>query len=213
MCFNIRTEKVTNWRDYLRLHCYPIDNFIDEWPTNLASFQAHLAEYCQSTRNLALQLIVAISESLGLHKDYMNTQLGKHAQHMVLNYYPPCPQPDLTYVLLGNTDPNFISILLQDEVQGLQVLKDGKWVVVDQVPNTFIINVGDQVQVMSNDKYKSILRRAIVNCDKERISIPTFYCPSPEAVIRPTSEVVSDDAPAVYRQFTYGEYYEKFNGL
>ncbi|KAJ0438615.1 putative flavanone 3-dioxygenase [Helianthus annuus] len=199
MCFNIRTEKVANWRDYLRLHCYPIDNFIDEWPTNPASFRAHLAEYCQSTRNLALQLIVAISESLGLHKDYMNTQLGKHAQHMVLNYYPPCPQPDLTYALLGNTDPNFISILLQDEVPGLQVLKDGKWVAV--------------YQVMSNDKYKSILHRAVVNCDKERISIPTFYCPSPEAVSGPTSEVVSDDEPAVYRQFTYGEYYEKFNGI
>ncbi|KAF5815856.1 putative flavanone 3-dioxygenase [Helianthus annuus] len=213
--FNIRTEKVANWRDYLRLHCYPIDNFIDEWPTNPASFRAHVAEYCQSTRNLALQLIAAISESLGLHKDYMNTQLGKHAQHMVLNYYPPCPQPDLTYGLPGHTDPNFITILLQDEVPGLQVLKDGKWVAVDPVPNTFIINIGDQVQVMSNDKYKSILHRAVVNCDKERISIPTFYCPSPEAVIGPAPEVVTDDEPAVYRQFTYGEYYEKFwdNGL
>ncbi|MFS7941341.1 putative flavanone 3-dioxygenase [Helianthus anomalus] len=38
--FNIRTEKVANWRDYLGLHCYPIDNFIDEWPTNPASFRA-----------------------------------------------------------------------------------------------------------------------------------------------------------------------------
>ncbi|KAM0048952.1 putative flavanone 3-dioxygenase [Helianthus debilis subsp. tardiflorus] len=143
----------------------------------------------------------------------MNTQLGKHAQHMVLNYYPPCPQPNLTYGLPGQTDPNFIIILLQDKVPSLQVLKDGKWVAVDPVPNTFIINIGDQVQVMSNDKYKSILHLAVVNCDKERISIPTFYRPSPEAVIGPASEVVSDDDPAVYRQFTFGEYYEKFNGL
>ncbi|MFS8026026.1 putative flavanone 3-dioxygenase [Helianthus anomalus] len=202
--FNIRTEKVTNWRDYLRIHCSPIDNFIDEWPTNSASFRDHVAEYFQSTRNLALQLIVAISKSLGLHKDYMNTQLGKHAQHMVLNYYPPCPQRDLTYGLPGHTDPNFITILLQDEVPGLQVLKDGKWVAVDPVPNTFIINIGDQGQVMSNDKYKGIFHRVVVNCDKERISTPTFYYPSPEAVIGNASEVVSDNEPAVYRQFTYG---------
>ncbi|MFS8001172.1 putative flavanone 3-dioxygenase [Helianthus anomalus] len=81
------------------------------------------------------------------------------------------------------------------------------------VPNTFIINIGDQVLVMSNDKYKSVWRRAIVNCDKERISIPTFYCLVPEAVIGPTPEIVTDDEPAVYRQFTYGEYYEKYGTM
>ncbi|KAF5815859.1 putative flavanone 3-dioxygenase [Helianthus annuus] len=208
--FNIRTEKVANWRDYLRLHCYPIENFVHEWPTNPTSFRAHVAEYCTSVRGLAVQLIEAISESLGLEKEYIGRQLGKHAQHMALNYYPPCPQPDLTYGLPGHTDLNLITILLQDQVPGLQVLRNGHWVAVDPVPNTFIINIGDQIQVMSNDKYKSVLHRAVVNCDKERISIPTFYCPSPEAVIGPAPELVTDDEPAVYRQFTYGEYYEKF---
>jgi isopenicillin N synthase-like dioxygenase len=129
---------------------------------------------------------------------------------MLLNHYPPCPQPDLTYGLPGHTDPNLITILLQDQVPGLQVLKNGRWVAVDPVPNTFIINIGDQVQVMSNDKYKSVLHRAVVNRDEERISIPTFYCPSPEAVMGPAPELVTGDEPAVYRQFTYAEYYEKF---
>ncbi|KAI7743047.1 hypothetical protein M8C21_019952 [Ambrosia artemisiifolia] len=156
------------------------------------------------------KLIEAISESLGLDKDYISGQLGNHAQHMALNYYPPCPQPDLTYGLPGHTDLNLITILLQDEVPGLQVLRNGHWVAVDPVPNTFIINIGDQIQVMSNDKYKSVLHRAVVNCDKERISIPTFYCPSPDAIIRPAPELLTDDEPAVYKQFTYGEYYEKF---
>ena len=49
-----------------------------------------------------------------------------------------------------------------------------------------------------------------MNSDKDRISIPTFYCPSPDAVIGPPKELVDDEHPAVYRDFTYGEYYEKF---
>ena len=65
-------------------------------------------------------------------------------------------------------------------------------------------------QVLSNDKYKSVLHRAVVNCDKERISIPMFYCPSKDAIIKPAPELVTDDHPAVYRQFKYGEYHETF---
>ncbi|KAI3691926.1 hypothetical protein L6452_31729 [Arctium lappa] len=208
--FNIRTEKVANWRDYLRLHCHPIENYIHEWPTNPGSFRDHVAEYCRKTRELSLRLIEAISESLGLERDYIGKQLGSHGQHMALNYYPPCPQPDLTYGLPGHTDGNLITVLLQDDVAGLQVLRDGQWVAVDPVPNTFIVNIGDQMQVLSNDKYKSVLHRAVVNCEKERISIPTFYCPSPDAVIGPAPKLVTDDQPAVYRRFTYEEYYDKF---
>ncbi|KAK9059378.1 hypothetical protein SSX86_021998 [Deinandra increscens subsp. villosa] len=211
--FNIRTEKVANWRDYLRFQCYPVHDYIHEWPTNPGLFRDHVAEYCQSVRGLAVQLIEAISESLGLRKDYITGQLGKHkqaTQHMSFNYYPPCPQPDLTYGLPGHTDLNLITILLQDQVPGLQVLRDGEWVAVDPVPNTFIINIGDQVQVMSNGRYKSVLHRAVVNCDQERISIPTFYCPPPDAVMGPAPELVTDDEPAVYRQFAYGDYHEKF---
>lgn len=69
----------------------------------------------------------------------------------------------------------------------------------------------DCVKVISNDRYKSVLHRAVVNCDKERISIPTFYCPSPDAVIRPAPQLVDDDQnPPFYTNFTYQQYYEKF---
>ncbi|KAL4565342.1 hypothetical protein LXL04_029433 [Taraxacum kok-saghyz] len=208
--FNIRTEKVASWRDYLRIHCYPVQDHINDWPTKPESFRDHVAEYCRSARGLSLQLIEAISESLGLEGDYISKQLGKHAQHMALNYYPPCPQPDLTYGLPGHKDLSLITVLLQDEVPGLQVLKNGKWVAVDPVPNTFIVNIADQMQVLSNDKYKSVLHRVVVNSQKERVSVPTFYCPSPDAVIGPAPALVTDEEPAVYRQFTYAEYYKKF---
>ena len=81
---------------------------------------------------------------------------------------------------------------------------------VNLVPYTFIVNIADQIQVISNDRYKSVLHRAVVNSMVERISIPTFYCPSPDAVIGPAKDLIDSDHLIVYRDFTYTEYYEKF---
>ncbi|ONI23631.1 hypothetical protein PRUPE_2G199700 [Prunus persica] len=208
--FNVKTEKVSSWRDYLRLHCYPLEDYMHEWPSNPPSFREDVAEYCRNVKGLAERLLEAISESLGLEKDYMNRALGKHGQHMAINYYPPCHQPELTYGLPGHADPNVVTLLLQDDVAGLQVFNNGRWVAVKPMPHTFIVNIGDQIQVVSNDRYKSVLHRAVVNCDKERISIPTFYCPSYDAVMEPAPQLVDDHHPPLYRSFTYAEFYEKF---
>ncbi|KAI4328990.1 hypothetical protein L6164_021299 [Bauhinia variegata] len=208
--FNVKTEKVANWRDFLRLHCHPIQDYIHEWPINPPSFREDVGEYCRKVRELALELLEAISESLGLERDYIDKALGKHGQHLAINYYPACPQPELTYGLPGHADPNVITILLQDDVAGLQVLKDGKWVAVNPIPNTFTVNIGDQIQIISNDKYKSVLHRAMVNSEKERMSIPTFYCPSPDAVIGPAPQLIDNNHPPLYNNFAYSEYYKKF---
>lgn len=208
--FNVKTEKVANWRDFLRLHCHPLERYVDQWPSNPPSFRDDVAEYCTNARQLVLRLLEAISESLGLERDYIDKAMRQHGQHMALNYYPPCPEPELTYGLPGHTDPNLITVLLQDEVPGLQVLRHGRWSAVNPIPNTFIVNIGDQMQVLSNDRYKSVLHRAVVNSKKERISIPTFYCPSLDATIKPARELINENDPVVYRSFTYGEYYHKF---
>ncbi|KAK9122379.1 hypothetical protein Syun_019996 [Stephania yunnanensis] len=207
--FNVNTEKVCNWRDFLRLHCLPLEDYIHDWPTNPPSFREVVGEYSKNVRRLVLDLLELISESLGLDKDYMNKALGRHGQHMGINYYPPCPQPDLTYGLPGHTDPNALTVLLQDDVPGFQVLNNGKWVAVNPIPKTFIVNIGDQIQVLSNDRYKSVLHRAVVNSEKERFSVPTFYCPSYDAVIEPARELV-DGGGTAYTSFAYKEFYDKF---
>lgn len=99
-------------------------------------------------RELGLRLEEAISESLGLHKDELKNVLGDQGQHMAVNYYPACPEPELTYGLPAHTDPNALTILLQDlQVSGLQVLKDGKWLAIKPHQDAFVINIGDQIQV------------------------------------------------------------------
>ncbi|KAJ0243137.1 Protein DMR6-LIKE OXYGENASE 1 [Hirschfeldia incana] len=209
--FNVSADKILNWRDYLRIHCFPIEDFIDQWPENPISFRKTTAEYATSVRALVLSLLEAISESLGLERDNINNALGKHAQHMAFNYYPPCPEPELTYGLPKHKDPTAITVLLQDQVSGLQVFKDDKWVAVNPIPNTFVVNIGDQMEVISNGKYKSVLHRAIVNTENERLSIPTFYFPSMDAVIGPAYELTNEqDSPALYKSYPFVEYWDKF---
>lgn len=107
-----------------------------------------MTNYCKEVRELGFRIEEYISESLGLEKDYIKNVFREQGQHMAVNYYPPCPEPDLTFGLPGHTDPNALTILLQDlEVTGLQVLKDGKWLAVNPQPDAFVINIGDQLQV------------------------------------------------------------------
>ncbi|KAH0690060.1 hypothetical protein KY289_017418 [Solanum tuberosum] len=145
--FNVKKETVHNWRDYLRLHCYPLEKYAPEWPSNPSSFREIVSRYCMEVRQLGFRLEEAIAESLGLEKECIKDVLGEQGQHMAINFYPPCPQPELTYGLPAHTDPNSLTILLQDlQVAGLQVLKDGKWLAVKPHPDAFVINLGDQLQ-------------------------------------------------------------------
>lgn len=111
-----------------------------------------VSEYCIQVRKLGFKLVELISESLGLEKDQINKILGEPEQHIAVNFYPPCPAPDLTYGLPPHTDPNALTILLQDQqVSGLQVrVKDDQWINVDPYPDAFVINIGDQLQVIES---------------------------------------------------------------
>jgi salicylic acid 3-hydroxylase len=107
-----------------------------------------MGTYCKEVRELGFRLYAAISESLGLEASYMKEALGEQEQHMAVNFYPPCPEPELTYGLPAHTDPNALTILLMDpDVAGLQVLHAGQWVAVNPQPGALIINIGDQLQV------------------------------------------------------------------
>lgn len=209
--FNVNKEAVHNWRDYLRLHCYPLDKYVPEWPSNPPSFKEIVTNYCKEVRALGFRIEEYISESLGLEKDYIKNVFREQGQHMAVNYYPPCPEPDLTFGLPGHTDPNALTILLQDlEVTGLQVLKDGKWLAVNPQPDAFVINIGDQLQALSNGIYKSVWHRAVVNVEKPRLSVASFLVPADEALISPAKPLTEDGSGAIYKGYTYPEYYKKF---
>ncbi|KAL0006500.1 hypothetical protein SO802_014061 [Lithocarpus litseifolius] len=158
--FNVKTEKVSNWRDFLRLHCCTLEEYVNEWPSNPPSFRCFIDMILEeAVRDVpfgikygvcVVEVFILMPEvmlsSQLIKRDCIEKALGKQGQHMALNYYPPCPKPELSYGLPGYTDSNLITILLQDDVPGLQVLRNGKWIAVNPIPNTFIVNIGDQMQ-------------------------------------------------------------------
>jgi isopenicillin N synthase-like dioxygenase len=95
---------------------------------------------------LASGILELIAEGLGLESGYFGGKLSENA-FLSVNRYPPCPDPSLTLGLPKHCDPNLITILLQGDVCGLQVFKDGEWIGVGPVPNAFVINIGYQLQV------------------------------------------------------------------
>ncbi|CAK7357493.1 unnamed protein product [Dovyalis caffra] len=196
-------------RESLKFHCHPVENYVNKWPTNPTSFRKKAAEYLTNVRRVELTLLDAISESLGLERDYIEKRLGGH--YVSLNYYRACEQSDLVTTLgvRGHTDPTVITILLQDDVPGLQVLSEGKWMDVNPIPDTVVVHVGDLLQAISNYRYKSLLHQAVVNSDKERMSIASYCYPSSDAMIGPPKELIDNNNPAVYKDFTYGEFYKQ----
>ncbi|KAM2397426.1 hypothetical protein ACFXTH_034226 [Malus domestica] len=82
---------------------------VQEWPNNCPLLREQVGKNCTSAKELVLRLLETISESLGLEKKYIVKAVGKQAQHVALNYYPPCPQPELTYGLPGERIQTLIS--------------------------------------------------------------------------------------------------------
>ncbi|MFQ6649354.1 hypothetical protein Gotur_023013 [Gossypium turneri] len=129
-------------------------------------------EYSKRVRLVAREIIRGISESLGLEKDYIDETLNLEngLQLIAANLYPPCPRPELAMGLPPHSDHGLLTLLIQNQIGGLQVQHKGKWVNIDPIPNSFLANIGDHIEILSNGKYRSFLHRAVVNYRDIRIS-------------------------------------------
>lgn len=106
-------------------------------------------EYCNRTRHVARKLLEGISEGLGLEPMYMDKALDleKGLQVMAANYYPPCPQPDLALGMTPHSDHGLLTLLVQNNIGGLQLQHEGKWVNVNAIQSAFLVNIGDHLEV------------------------------------------------------------------
>lgn len=107
-------------------------------------------EYAKHVRAVADKLFSDFSKGLGLEGHVMKEAMGGEeiSYLMKINYYPPCPRPDLALGVVAHTDLSAITILVPNEVPGLQVLKDDHWINAKYIPNALIIHVGDQIEVI-----------------------------------------------------------------
>ncbi|KAL7596014.1 1-aminocyclopropane-1-carboxylate oxidase 5 [Lactuca sativa] len=194
-----------------------------EWPSRTPGFKETMMEYRAQLKELAEKMMEVMDENLGLPKGYIkkafNGGEGETAFFGTkVSHYPPCPHPEMVTGLRAHTDAGGIILLFQDEqVEGLEILKDGKWIDVQPLPNSIVINTGDQVEVLSNGRYKSVWHRVQAMPDRTRRSIASFYNPSYNATIAPATELLEKENDEIkeldYPRFVFGDYMSIYSEL
>ncbi|XP_021624634.1 2-oxoglutarate-dependent dioxygenase 19 [Manihot esculenta] len=203
--FNASVDEVFFWKDFLKIISWPVFHS----PNKPAAFSETSLEYSTRTREIARELLRGISESLGLGPNYiqkaMNLEQG--LQVIAANFYPPCPQPEIAMGMPPHSDHGLLTLLIHNGISGLQVQHEGKWVNVNGIPNSILVNIGDHLEILSNGKYRSVLHRAAVNNKVTRISIAIAHGPSLDTVVSPAPELLeSEKKAAAYTGIKYKDY-------
>ncbi|KAH7655534.1 Thebaine 6-O-demethylase protein [Dioscorea alata] len=200
-------DKIRYWRDFLKMVVNPEFHF----PAKPFGFRNTLLEYAACTRKMGKELLKAIWESLELKTDDIEAALDIKScfQSIIGNFYPPCPQPELALGLPPHSDHGLLTILLQNGINGLQVKHNNKWLHIKQLPNSFLVNIGDQMELVSNGRYKSVLHRAEVNGKSTRMSIATIIGPSREAIVAPPPQLVEHDHHLAFNGMRYKDFLEQ----
>ncbi|KAK8660618.1 hypothetical protein V6N13_051540 [Hibiscus sabdariffa] len=189
-------------------HCP--NNNINEIPNISKQLCETMDEYIAQLLKLAETLSELMCENLGLDPNHIKQAFSGTKGPSVgtkVAIYPQCPNPDLVRGLREHTDAGGIILLLQDDqVPGLEFLKDGQW---QRIPpsrnNTIFVNTGDQLEVLSNGRYKSMLHRVMAEKHGSRLSIATFYNPASDAAISPAPKLLY---PSGYR---FGDYLKLYS--
>ncbi|KAH9311599.1 hypothetical protein KI387_026634, partial [Taxus chinensis] len=122
---------------------------------------ATMDEYDRAMGNIACEVLRALASHMGLGPCYLSDCYSAADSFIKLNCYPPCTKPWAVHGMEPHTDSDLITLIHQDQVGGLQILKDNYW-----------INVEPRADALawSNDVYKSVKHRVTVNCNEERVS-------------------------------------------
>lgn len=156
---------------------------------SVPQFHPAILAYWRACLSLARALVRSFALSLDLPEDFFDAKFSHPDAALALNYYPPLPialssssssstsSSSNNNVSIGShTDFQLFTILWQDSVGGLQVLnRRGQWIRAAPVRDTFVVNIADYLQRITNGRYQSTVHRALNTSGKERVSMPFFF--------------------------------------
>ncbi|OVA06044.1 Oxoglutarate/iron-dependent dioxygenase [Macleaya cordata] len=219
VCFlsnsDLYQSKAASWRDTLKVVLGPEPPKMEKIPEVCRDEVIMWAHHEIVVGEMLMELM---SEGLGVGPGRLKEMGCLESRIMLGQYYPYCPQPDLTVGIVPHTDQSIVTLLVQDQVGGLQVKHGEEWVNVKPIEGAITVNVGDFLQVISNDKYKSGEHRVLANGSlNSRVSIPFFFHPAASNNTEldttdyygPLPELLSPNNPPLYRNFTLSEFWRQ----
>ncbi|KAH7517364.1 hypothetical protein FEM48_Zijuj09G0055800 [Ziziphus jujuba var. spinosa] len=203
-------EQIHCWRDVLVHQCHPLEDYMQFWPDKPSTYKEVVGRFTVEARKMATRILELIDQGLGFSPGYLSDSEYSQKPILMVNHYPPCPDPCLTLGLPKHSDPSVITIVLQGNVPGLQVFKDGEWLVVEPLAHAFVVNIGYVLQIISNGKLKGVEHRVVTNSNIARTTISMFIYPSDDSLIQPATALINARNPPLYRAFIYKEFRSKY---
>ncbi|XP_039121894.1 leucoanthocyanidin dioxygenase-like [Dioscorea cayenensis subsp. rotundata] len=199
------------WMDYFFHLMFPENQTdLSIWPHYPSDYVEVTKEFGKELRVMATKIFTLLSLGLGLPAEKLETEAGGMENilfQMKINYYPKCPQPNLALGVEAHTDVSHLTFIFHNNIPGLQVYYDGKWVTAKNVSDSIIVHIGDSLEILSNGLFKSVLHRGLVNKEKVRISWTIFAEPHKDNVLlRPLPELVSDASPPKFGPRTFAQH-------
>ncbi|PRD48896.1 isopenicillin N synthase family dioxygenase [Sphingobacterium haloxyli] len=193
---------------------FPDNIIVDELPR----FNEVTSEVYKRLENAGRELLKAVASYLDLEEDYFEKfVVNGNSILRAIHYFPienPAAIPADAVRAGAHEDINLITLLIGASADGLEVwTKDGKWLPIKAKGEDIVVNVGDMLQRLTNNKLKSTTHR-VVNPPRElmktsRYSVPFFLHPKASMSLACLDACISEDYPKAYQDYTAGQYLDE----
>lgn len=189
------------------------ENFLDgpnQWPAGQPALEPAMMAYFAAVERLSLALMLGFSLALGLDEQFFGRLFERPNSRLKLNHYPPQDDPQTVHDIgvVPHSDSGGFTILWQDDIGGLEVQsKSGEWVGAPPIPGTFVVNLGNLMQIWTDGQFSSTPHRVINRGGRDRYSIPLFVNPNHLAPVAPLVGLREAEAnPLRYRDYQKAEW-------
>jgi isopenicillin N synthase-like dioxygenase len=179
----------------------------NQWPDRLPGFRETVLEYTEAVDALGRRLLPVCAVALDLAPDAFDQAFADSQFSFRLSHYPPVPAEANQFGIAPHTDANFLTLLAQTDVPGLQVrMPSGDWLEVPDIPGSFAVNSGDMMFRWTNGRFKSTPHRALPPVGRHRYAIPFFLGPQIDTVIACLPTCQGPEDPPKFPPITYEQY-------